>query len=229
MNIAIDIKQFDPTYISFSEIKKNNVINGDFSKIIYGDSNITFNGLYIYFQIIPNHIVSYIDTDERIDETGVLRKNDYCIFYLDSNNFNLNVINELSTIEHSIIEYYKDVFKINKTSVYQLKTQLQTGNIKIYKNDTIKRSIPFSIEAKQSTKETDKRPQSSNSGIKKYRSAIHHYYTNAFTNMTLKEAEDAGIRKEMKNYLLKVSGIWENKFSVGITYKISELGARIQT
>jgi hypothetical protein len=45
--------------------------------------------------------------------------------------------------------------------------------------------------------------------------------------MSLKEAEDAGIRKEMKNYLLKVSGIWENKFSVGITYKISELGARI--
>ena len=226
MNIAIDIKQFDPTYISFSEIKKNNIINGDFSKIIYGDANITFNGLYIYFQVIPNHIVSYIDTDERVDETGVIRKNDYCIFYLDSNNFNLNVVNELSAIEHNIIEYYKDLYKINKSSVYQLKTQLQTGNIKIYKNELVRGGISISSsEAKELNKETDRHSQSND--IKKYRSAIHHYYTNAFTNMTLKESEDAGIRKEMKNYLLKVSGIWENKFSVGITYKISELGARI--
>ena len=221
MNIAIDIKQFDPTYISFSEIKKNNIINGDFSKIIYGDGNITLNGLYIYFQVIPNHIVSYIDTDERVDETGG-RKNDYCIFYLDSNNFNLNVVNELSAIEHNIIEYYKDLYKINKSCVYQLKTQLQTGNIKIYKNELVRGGISISSNE---AKETERRSQSSD--IKKYRSAIHHYYTNAFTNMTIKEAEDAGIRKEMKNYLLKVSGIWENKFSVGITYKISELGARI--
>jgi len=219
MNIAIDINQFDSTNILFSEIKKNNIINGNFSKIIYSDENITFNGLYIYFQIIPNHIVSYIDTDERLDETGVLRKNDYCIFYLDTNNFNLNVVNELSIIENNIIEYYKDLYKINKSSVYQLKTQLQTGNIKIYKNEIVKGNIV------RSTNDTDRRSQSS--GIKKYRSAIHHYYTNAFTNMTLKEAEDAGIRKEIKNYLLKISGIWENKFSVGITYKISELGARI--
>jgi hypothetical protein len=224
MNIAIDIKQFDPAYISFSDIKKNNIINGEFSKIIYGDANITFNGLYIYFQVIPNHIVSYIDTDERTDELGAGgRKNHYSIFYLDSNNFNLTIVNELSAIEHNIIEYYKDLYKINKASVYQLKTQLQTGNIKIYKNEPVKGTLDFTGDSRQ---HPERRTQS-DGGIKKYRSAIHHYYTNAFTNMSLKEAEDAGIRKEMKNYLLKVSGIWENKFSVGITYKISELGSRI--
>jgi hypothetical protein len=211
--MSIKINQFEPTSISFLEMKKNNIINGDFSKIIYSDLNVSFNGLYIYFQIIPNHIISYINNDINNKDS----KNEYNIFYLDSNNFNSNIVNELSLIEHNIIEYYKELYKNNKATVYQLKTQLQTGNIKIYKNEKEK----FSLKTNGFR---------SNSIIKDNSSLqpIYRYYTNTYTNMSFKEAEKVGNLKEMKNYLLKVSGIWENKFTVGITYKIIELGEKIQ-
>lgn len=204
MNMTVEISQFEPLSISFLEMKKNNIINGFFSKIIYGDSNITFNGIYIYFQIIPNHIVSYAENVFVKEQES--NKNEYSIFYLDSNNFNSNVIDKLSLIEYDIIEYYKELYKINKTSVYQLKTQLKTGNIKIYKNE---KSI---VSSKM--KDSNDFPQI----------AVHHYYTDTFTNISLKEG---GFRKEMKKYLLKISGIWENKSSIGITYKIIELGETV--
>jgi hypothetical protein len=37
----------------------------------------------------------------------------------------------MNRIEHEIIEYYKDFFKINKINVYSLKNQLKTGCIKV--------------------------------------------------------------------------------------------------
>jgi hypothetical protein len=37
-------------------------------------------------------------------------------------------------IEHSIIQYYQNLYKINKHPFYQLKNQFQMGIIKIYKN-----------------------------------------------------------------------------------------------
>lgn len=198
MNMATDITQFDPTDITFMGIKKNNIINGHFSKIIYGDSIVTFNGIYIYFQIIPNYIMSFIEPDYYdANRGGNKRKNEYSIFYLDTNSTNLNVVHQLSSIEHSIIEYYKSLYKINKTSVYQLKTQLHGGNIKIYKND-IDNNGKLPISGRPTT--------------------LHHYYKN------IKETETSPNCEETQNYLLKISGIWENKFSLGITYKIIELG-----
>lgn len=228
MNMAIDIKQFDPIAITFMGIKKNNIINGHFSKIIYGDSLVTFNGIYIYFQIIPNYVVSFVEPDTYdAEKGGNKRKNEYSIFYLDSNNFNLNIVHQLSSIEHSIIEYYKELYKINKTSVHQLKSQLHSGNIKIYKNDIDSSGMGGS---KLPVSKTSQTIQTSNvaTSHKPARSALHHYYTNTFTNMSIKDAEDSHVCKEMRNYLLKVSGIWENKFSLGITYKFIELGKCIK-
>lgn len=229
MNMAIDVKQFDPISITFMGIKKNNIINGHFSKIIYGDSLVTFNGIYVYFQIIPNYVVSFIEPDNYDSEKGMSkRKNEYSIFYLDSNNFNMNVIQQLSSIEHSVIEYYKELYKINKTSVHQLKSQLHSGNIKIYKNDADNNGV---VVGKPSVllKTQTSQPINGSSSHKPARSTLHHYYTNTFTNMSIKDAEDSRVCKEMRNYLLKISGIWENKFSLGITYKIIELGKCLHT
>jgi hypothetical protein len=208
MNMAIEIKQFDPTDITFMGIKKNNIINGHFSKIIYGDSIVTFNGIYIYFQIIPNYIMSFIEPDYYDPDRGVnRRKNEYSIFYLDTNTINLNVVHQLSSIEHSVIEYYKNLYKINKTSVYQLKTQLHSGNIKIYKNDIDSNGKP-SVSTRSATTTTT--------------TTLPHYYK------SIKEPETSPNGEERQNYLLKISGIWENKFSLGITYKIIELGKCIK-
>jgi hypothetical protein len=199
MNMVIDIKTFNPTAISFLDLKKNNIIDGNFSKIIYGDSNITFNGVYLCFHIIPHHVITYNESN-------------YSVYYLDSNQFNTNVIAELSAVESAIIDYYKELYKINKTSVYQLKTQLQSGNVKIYKREQYVFSGGGGDEIPMSSAPLTQR-------------VTHHYYTNAFSGMA--ERNDMRHRKEMKNYLLKISGIWENKFNVGITYKMTELQQQI--
>jgi len=230
MNMAIDIKQFDPISITFMGIKKNNIINGHFSKIIYGDSLVTLNGIYIYFQIIPNYVVSFLEPLTHDTEKGNnKRKNEYSIFYIDSNNFNVNIIQQLSSIEHSVIEYYKELYKINKTSVHQLKTQLCSGNIKIYKSDIDNSNSPSTGKPSLSVGPYTSKLNNSSTSHTPSRSTLHHYYTNTFTNMSIKEIEDSHVCNEMRNYLLKISGIWENKFSLGITYKIIELGKCIHT
>ena len=51
---------------------------------------------------------------------------------LNCNNNNIQLVKELNRIEHEMIEYYKDFFKINhKINVYSLRNQLKTGYIKV--------------------------------------------------------------------------------------------------
>lgn len=197
MNMVVDIKDFDKNEITFLDMKKNNIIDGNFSDIIYDNSDVTFNGIFIGFYIIPHHIITYNDSSN------------YGLFYIDTNKeYNMNVISDLIAIEHSIIEYYKDLYKINKTSIYQLKTQLQSGIIKIYKK-----------EHYQQTSKSNELNRSPNT--------VHHFYTNAYMcgkdETKEREIGETMNRKKNKNYLLKISGIWENKISIGITYKITEL------
>ena len=204
MNMVVDIKNFNKNEITFLDMKKNNIIDGNFSDIIYDNSNVTINGIFIGFHIIPHHIITYNDSSS------------YGLFYFDINQeYNINIISDLIAIEYSIIEYYKNLYKINKTSIYQLKTQLQSGTIKIYKKEHYQ---PISKSNSLDNKyELSKLPNT-----------IHHFYTNSYIygKDEIKEGEIIN-RKKNKNYLLKISGIWENKISIGITYKITELYEQI--
>jgi hypothetical protein len=195
MNLVANIADFNATSISFLDLKKNNVIDGNFSKIIYDDSNVTFNGIYLSFHIIPHHITNYKNCN-------------YSIYYLDSNAYNAKLINELVAIEASIIDYYREMYKINKTGLYQLKHQLQMGNIKIYKKEQ------YSMA---SCPPTPPLPPPIAAGAAKP-DTTHHYYTNTYI---LSKENNHTINS--KKYLLKIAGIWENKINVGITYKFTEL------
>jgi hypothetical protein len=126
MNLLCDIRDFKKYNISFLETKKNMVIDGYFTKIIYTDSTISLNGLYLLCPIDvglggaaamvaaaggggaqkPRSLMLQISPDEK-------------------------VIEMLSQIEYEIIEYYKDYLKVNKVNVYSLKNQLKMGMIKV--------------------------------------------------------------------------------------------------
>lgn len=177
MNLLININDFQPQYISFLDLKNNIIIEGNFSKIIYADSNVTFNGLYLHFQIVPI--------------------NTHTMNFYDLNYFNSNIIKQLICLEHDIIEYYKELYKIKKNSVYSLKNQLNTGNIKLY-NYNLKSKpltvIPISTQTQQYN---------------------HPYYQQHSQHMSANTF--------VKSFVLKISGIWENKDSLGITYKIIEI------
>ena len=133
--------------------------DGNFTKIIYSELSITLNSIYIQFPIYKQNF------------NKVLNKN--IINFSLLNPVNINIIKELNRIEHDIIEYFKIYYKNNKNNVYSLKSQLKTGNVKIYCENSDQTSL-------------------------------------SLTNII------------NPRYIIKISGIWENMNSIGITYKILE-------
>jgi len=210
MNLACNISDFEIENTFFLDIKKNIIIDGTFTKIIYSTSNVSFNGIYLIFPIIQftdlNHHMtcegqfitktsSIIPLITRQDGPFIINRtfNDWKRFdpliqpiqnggkyHISSfsilNQHNINIIKELNRIEHTIIEYAKEFFNINKINIYSLRNQLKQGNIKIYNSHS------------------DKVRQTSSL-------ALH-------TN-----------ENEYNNIIIKISGIWENDKNIGITYK----------
>lgn len=160
MNISFDIDDFNINNVYFLDTKKNIIMDGNFTKIIYSELSITLNSIYIQFPIHKHNF------------NKVLNKN--IINFSLLNPANINIIKELNRIEHDIIEYFKIYYKNNKNNVYSLKSQLKTGNVKIYCENSGQTSLSL---------------------------------TNNIIN---------------PRYIIKISGIWENMNSIGITYKILE-------
>lgn len=131
--------------IHFLEKKINMIMDGFFTKICFSDSCITMNGIYI---------------DIPLQISFSITKN---ILHFDYTT-NKDIIHKLSNIEKQLIQYYIFFYGIsNKTPTYSLKTNLQSGSIKYYKDSN-----------------------------------------------------------ESSGYYIKISGIWETRTEIGITYKIIE-------
>jgi hypothetical protein len=120
MNIVLDIANFQLCNIIFLENKRNIIMDGTFSKIIYTNAFISLNSIYFYFPIEIQHI-------EKVLNKNIMK------FYPSSVN-NMPLVQELSKIEYRIIEYYKQINKIEKKTVCLLTKQLYSGNLKIYKD-----------------------------------------------------------------------------------------------
>ena len=111
------------------------IIEGYFTKMIYTDNVITLNGLYINCPlswystgtnsrvIIPNEGGWYYENT--LDDSS-----QKIVIHFSFTEQNIRLVEELSRIEHEIIEHYKDFFKINKTNIYYLKNQLKTGSFR---------------------------------------------------------------------------------------------------
>ena len=155
MTVIINIQDFMIENTFFLETKKNILMDGNFTKIIYSDEIVTLNGIYLLFPIFNYNINRVI--------------NKKYIYFQINNNDNLQIIKELMTIENKILHYYKKNFNCSKQPNYILSEQLRTGNIKIYKDV----SLPN--------------------------------------------------KNSVNNYIIKISGIWEDKSFFGITYKFIEV------
>lgn len=203
MNLICDVNMFQSNSLNFLDTKKNMVIDGVFTKIIYSDTTVSLNGLYLHCPLesvsIPNFPISSSNSQHRFagvsnaqtrnqivssyQENGrtIVTKKIPFLFSLTNPN-NIHFIKELNRIEHEIIEFYKDFFKINKVNVYSLRNQLKSGNIRI-----IQRS------------EYD----------------ISHQ-TSPINNIqgTLEQKHEM-----VKSLIIKISGVWENEMNVGVTFK----------
>jgi len=170
----------------FTEKKKNIIIDGVFSKIIYSNQYFTMNGLYIEFRICSkltqeNPLIqsasdqamnkhNYMDGGFSVIERNPTNKN--YIQYNPTNEKNIRQIEGLCELEVYILHCYATrhfVSDIPKTPIYSLKTQLYSGYIKVHQEESVNSTEKTSIKCT------------------KY---------------------------------IKISGVWENNHSYGITYKV---------
>lgn len=156
MNIVFDSNDFKIENLYFLEKKKNVVIDGFFSKMVYSDECFTMNGLFFLLPLVCNC-------------DGTIFQNKQCIQFQSHLPANLLCITKLSEIENGIINYYKKINSIKKRNNLVLTNQLYNGFFKIYKE-----------------------------------------------NNASKNARN-------KKFMLKISGLWETREEVGITYKFMEI------
>ena len=152
MNIVIDIDDFNKDYIFLQEPVKNNIIDDSkFIRIIYSNNIFAVNTVYIVFNLNIIHIENYFNKHK-------------FVFNIKQNT---NPINQLKSIEESILD---KVFINNKKPVFRLYEQLNSGNLKLFK-DSLK---------------------------------LHKINSD-------------------NEFILKISGIWENEYEYGITYKFVDM------
>ncbi len=175
--------------IQFSEKKKNMIIDGEFSKIVYSSPDFILNGLFFYTHIVvsPPGLDARIRLSQDItvktfDDILNRWENDYHIGdnvlpmypYKTMYKFdpgledNRETVVNLCMLEEQILEYYKKMRGVQKTNVYNLKSSLLNGNIKIH--------------------EDAQHPRNSTMPL-------------------------------FNDYALKISGVWETKMNVGLTFK----------
>ena len=126
MNLIFDISQINLDNMIFSDSKKNIIMDGSFTKIIYSNEFVSLNGIYIYFPII-------IQSIEQCSTKQIIKYNIYVLS-------NSTIIKAFSLIETQILEVYKQFYKCDKLSTLILHDHLTHGNIKINMSDSSPRN-----------------------------------------------------------------------------------------
>jgi hypothetical protein len=152
MNIVIDIDEFNKDYIFLQEPVKNNIIDDSkFIRIIYSNNIFSINTLYIVFNLHIIQLENYFNKHK-------------FIFNVKQNT---KAINQLKSIEEAILD---KIFINNKKPVFRLYEQLNSGNLKLFKDNLKLHKINSDNE-----------------------------------------------------FIIKISGIWDNEYEYGITYKFVDM------
>lgn len=135
MNFVFDsIEELKIENLSFLDAKKNNIIEGNFTKIIYNDEFITLNGIFIYVS------TNVLEANRRIDDDD-----DVCCTTERELFFNL---------EYEMLILYKKVFDIEKNLNLSLRKQLLNNSFKIYKGTFIKNNKKQIYSSEKETRKT---------------------------------------------------------------------------
>lgn len=114
MLFSVPLDNFEIDNIHYTKSKKNIIMNGLFTKILYSDNCIIMNGLFVDFTLKIKYIhnKSYYVLDEK-------SKNNHEIF------------EKLIHMENDILLYYKRLLHQNQAkSICLLKSQLEKGILK---------------------------------------------------------------------------------------------------
>jgi hypothetical protein len=191
MNFILNIDQVDNTNIQYLETKKNIIMNGNFTKIIYSDQYLSLNGLFINF---PVEIKRIFENKYNSPSKTIISKHNKAFF------------NQIIDLECKILEHYNITNNIKKPFSCILSSQLLNGNIKIYRDKKTSFSSPSYILTK------------------------NYYYVLPITITENTRTGSTGATGDtLKDIALKISGIWETQFEIGLTYKFIELHNHFHT
>lgn len=186
-NIVYNIDQISIQNIFLLENKRNIIMDGKFTKIVYSDDLFMTNGIFINVPFMLDHFSTDSHSARSIQnsaksivensmDTNILSLSPasytkcFLLFKAAESN-NEKIIQELIRIEYCILEFYKQIFKCGKKTTTILKSQLHNGCIKTY------------------------------------------------IDMSEYEALFKSQFPMKRVFVLKISGIWEDYGSIGLTYK----------
>lgn len=118
MLLAFNLNDIVIDNVYFLETRKNIIMDGKFTKIIYSDENIVMNGVYIH-----------ISLNEYTYDKSYSR-----IIMKDTKN-NASIIKKISELEYYILKYFTHINGTDKQIHFLLKEQLDTLFIKVYRDN----------------------------------------------------------------------------------------------
>jgi hypothetical protein len=185
--------------IFFTEKKKNIIINGTFTKILYSTLHFTMSGLYIDFRISSKFVTDVLPKDKApgIAYNGSLSKekeqsnHKSYIQFNPTTEYNHSQIESMCELEKYILNVYSKTQLINceKTPIYGLLTQLYSGCIRTH-----------SEPVKSFTRRSSVIPK----------------------NDHLLDSTGEDTHSSVQDWIryIKISGVWETDQTYGITYKV---------
>lgn len=118
MNVINNIYDTKEANIYFLESKKNNVVSGNFTKLLYSNENISTIGM-LFRMRVQNKIIGNKFVFSNIDE----------------------ILYKLIILEDIILKKYVHTNSIDKTIHYGLKSQIESKFFKLFTNKNIRNKI----------------------------------------------------------------------------------------
>jgi len=215
MNYIFDINDFKIENIHFLETKKNIIMDGNFTKITYSDDCLSLNSIYFLFPI------------EILRTEKLVNKN--MIFFNVSSPINKQIIKEIGKIEKSILEYYHFININNKMEYHSQKEyNISASQFYDYRNKPAlhnpNKRLPYSFIPEYDTLYSHfSTVQKKNKETKYFTNNLERQLQNGFIKLFKKNFNEPLSYKENQQFVLKISGIWENEQQIGITYKFMEI------
>lgn len=129
MNIVLTTNQYNTEYVYFLEPIRNNIINnGNFIRIVYSNSIVSLNGIYIYINLNYTNIEKYYNKFK-------------CVFDINIP-VHQTFIEEIKLIEYELLKKYNS----NKKQQYKIYEQFKSGNIKVFTNNVDQISTNFLLK-----------------------------------------------------------------------------------
>ena len=134
MNLVLDISQFTIANSYFLDTRRNIIIDGNFTKLVYSAEEFSMNGIYFSFPIEAH-------TLDKISSKYIIKFNPY------SKN-NQSVSQDFSKLEYKVLEYYKQMYGKPCKIVNSLSKQIYSGSLKIYRDYSIDARNPIGDDIK---------------------------------------------------------------------------------